>query len=34
MEKDVQFMLDNGMMRNRVDVRKIVAPGALEATAK
>ncbi|MDO4769740.1 MAG: aliphatic sulfonate ABC transporter substrate-binding protein [Brachymonas sp.] len=34
MEKDVQFMLDNGMMRNRVDVRKIVVPSALEATAK
>jgi len=35
MEKDMQFMLDNGMMRNRVNVRSIVAPGALNnPTAK
>ena len=34
LEADMQFMLDNGMMRNRVNVRKIVAPGALEASAK
>lgn len=35
MEKDMQFMLDNGMMRNRVNVHSIVAPGALNnPTAK
>lgn len=35
MEKDMQFMLDNGMMRNRVNVRSIVTPGALNnPTAK
>lgn len=26
LEADMQFMLDNGMMRNRVDVRALVAP--------
>lgn len=30
LEADMQFMLDNGMMRNRVDVRTVVAPGALD----
>lgn len=30
MNDDLQFMLDNGMMRNRVDPRDIVLPGALE----
>lgn len=30
MEDDVRFMLDNGMMRNPVDVRAIVAPSALQ----
>lgn len=35
MEKDMQFMLDNGMMRNRVNVRSIVTPSALNnPTAK
>ncbi len=29
MEEDMRFMLDNGMMRNRVDVRTLVAPDAL-----
>jgi len=29
LEEDVRFMLDNGMMRNQIDVRAIVAPGAL-----
>lgn len=33
LEEDMQFMLDNGMMRNRVDVRSIVAPAALESGA-
>jgi len=33
MEEDMQFMLDNGMMRNRVDVRKVVAAGALNEPA-
>lgn len=30
MEEDMLFMLDNGMMRNRVDVRSIVLPTATE----
>lgn len=30
MNDDLQFMLDNGMMRNRVDPRDIVLPGAME----
>ena len=30
MNDDLAFMLDNGMMRNRVDPRDIVLPGALE----
>lgn len=33
MEEDMQFMLGNGMMRNRVDVRKVVTAGALNETA-
>ena len=33
MEADMQFMLDNGMMRKRIDVRQIVAPTALESGA-
>lgn len=33
LEADMQFMLDNGMMRNRVDVRTVVAPSALEGGA-
>ncbi|MCH5277702.1 MAG: ABC transporter substrate-binding protein [Desulfovibrionaceae bacterium] len=30
MNDDLAFMLDNGMMRNRVDPRDIVTPGAME----
>lgn len=32
-EADMQFMLDNGMMRNRVDVRALVAPAALDGAS-
>lgn len=33
LEADMQFMLDNGMMRNRVDVRALVAPAALDGAS-
>ena len=29
----MQFMLDNGMMRNHVDVRALVAPAALDGAS-
>ena len=30
MEDDQQFLLDNGMMRNRVDIRSLFLPSALK----
>lgn len=33
LEADMQFMLDNGMMRNHVDVRALVAPAALDGAS-
>ena len=33
LEADMQFILNNGMMRNRVDVRALIAPAALDGAS-